>query len=1100
MSQSDNLTEAELRRRLAEAEAALAALRSGKADTLIGDAGPLLFQRKSAVEAQKQAEAALRESEARLRALLDSVEGIVWEADPTNFQFTYVSPKAEQLLGYPLSRWLEEPAFWADHIHPEDRDRAVSFCTEETRAGRNHEFEYRMLAADGRIVWLRDLVTVVAEQERPARLRGIMVDITARKQAEALLVCQTKVLELIATGAPLATTLSTLVQQLEAHEPGLLGSVLLLDEDGVHLRHGAAPSLPEAYNRAIDGLAIGPNVGSCGTAAFRGEAVVVEDIATDPLWKDYRELALAHGLRACWSTPIFDEQRRVLGTFAIYYRQPGRPAPEHLRCVEMATHLAAVAIQKLREEAALRESERRLATLMANLPGMAYRCANRPHWPMEFVSEGCAGLTGWPASALLQNRPAFGELIVEADRQFVWDTVQRALAARRPYELTFRIQTADGQLRWVWERGCGVFAPDGSLLFLEGFITDITERKQAEDRARRLAAFPELNADPVLEFAADGSLTYHNPAAQELVRRFGARDLQELMPPNSDQIIRDCLASGRPRLRVETRWGDRTLSWSFYPIEQLGVVHAYAGDITERKQVEEALRESEARFRRLFENSLVGIYRATPDGRILLANPTLVKMLRYPSFEALAQLNLEKDGFHPQSPRRLFKETMERDGVVRGLESVWICADGTAIYVRESAQAVRGPDGRIEYYDGVVEDITEQRRLEESLRQAQKMEAIGRLAGGVAHDFNNILAVIMMQSELLLTQGDVAESVRNGIQQIRAAAERAANLTRQLLAFSRRQVMQARDLDLNEVVTNLTKMLQRIIGEDVRLELHLHPTPLMTHADAGMLDQVLMNLAVNARDAMPKGGRLIIETTAREFSAAEAAALLDVKPGHYVGLRVSDTGCGIPPEILPRIFEPFFTTKEPGKGTGLGLATVFGIVKQHGGCIQVASEPGRGTTFEVYLPALAETTTAASEAESRPGPRGGTETILLVEDDADVRLVTRLTLERHGYRVLEAPDGLAALELWRQHRDAVALLLTDLVMPGELDGRELAQRLRADRPQLKVIYTSGYSPELAGRELHSRAGEAFLQKPCPAERLLETVRECLDAPLGATRA
>jgi nitrogen-specific signal transduction histidine kinase len=400
----------------------------------------------------------------------------------------------------------------------------------------------------------------------------------------------------------------------------------------------------------------------------------------------------------------------------------------------------------------------------------------------------------------------------------------------------------------------------------------------------------------------------------------------------------------------------------------------------------------------------------------------------------------------------------------------------------------------------VVEDITEQRRLEEELRQAQKLEAIGQLAGGVAHDFNNILAVIIMQTGLTAMEEGLTDTAREGLRQIHLAAERAANLTRQLLAFSRRQVMQPRDLDLNEVVTNLTKMLQRIIGEDVWLEMRLYPTPLMTHADAGMLDQVLMNLAVNARDAMPKGGRLIIETTAREISAAEAAALLDVKPGHYVGLSVSDTGCGIPPEILPRIFEPFFTTKEPGKGTGLGLATVFGIVKQHGGCIQVASEPGRGTTFEVYLPALAETTTAASEAESRPGPRGGTETILLVEDDADVRLVTRITLERHGYRVLEAPDGLAALELWRQHRDAVALLLTDLVMPGELDGRELAQRLRADRPQLKVIYTSGYSPELAGRELHSRSGEAFLQKPCPAERLLETVRECLDAPLGAKRA
>ena len=519
-------------------------------------------------------------------------------------------------------------------------------------------------------------------------------------------------------------------------------------------------------------------------------------------------------------------------------------------------------------------------------------------------------------------------------------------------------------------------------------------------------------------------------------------------------------------------------------------------DITARKRVE----ESQTLLAAAVEQAAEVVMITDTQTTIQYVNPAFEKVTGYTSEEAIGQNpRFLKSGKHDAAFYQRMWAVLTRGEAWSG-QFINKRKDATLYEEEATISPVRDPAGRIINYVAVLRDVTREAQLEEQLRQSQKLEAIGRLAGGVAHDFNNILAVILMQTELLLTQGDVAESVRDGIQQIRAAAQRAANLTRQLLAFSRRQVMQARDLDLNEVVTNLATMLQRIIGEDLRLELRLYPTPLMTHADAGMLDQVLMNLAVNARDAMPEGGRLISETTAREFSAAEAAALLDVKPGHYVGLRVSDTGCGIPPEILPRIFEPFFTTKEPGKGTGLGLATVFGIVKQHGGCIQVASEPGRGTTFEVYLPALAETTTAASEAESRPGPRGGTETILLVEDDADVRLVTRITLERHGYRVLEAPDGLAALELWRQHRDAVALLLTDLVMPGELDGRELAQRLRADRPQLKVIYTSGYSPELAGRELHSRSGEAFLQKPCPAERLLETVRECLDAPLGATRA
>jgi len=1277
MSQSDNLTEAELRRRLAEAEAALAALRSGKADTLIGDAGPLLFQLKSAVEVQMQAQealqAALKRSQRQQEAvatlavspaivagdLASAVEQItelaarvmgvermgVWLFDQQGDElrcvdlyesslnrhsagavlrrheyqrefdalFTaryvdaddpltdprtagYVDGYLKPLgitsmldavisargrnLGVLCFEHVNQPHHWEpdeiafacqisdqiallllnrerkqaeaalrrEHTLVEritsaspagitvvDRHGQITFAnpqaekilglTKEAITQRTYNAPaWRITALDGgpfpdeelpfrRVMATRKPVTDIRHAiewpdgrrvllsingapllDASGELEGAVFtvsDITEQLQAEALLACQTKVLELIATGASLATTLTRLIQEVEALHPGLLGSVLLLDKDGVHLRHGAAPSLPEAYNRAIDGLVIGPNVGSCGTAVFRGEAVVVEDIATDPLWKDYRELAMAHGLRACWSTPIFDEQRRVLGTFAIYYRKPGRPAPEHLRWVEMATHLAAVAIQKLREEAALRESERRLATLMANLPGMAYRCANQPQWPMEFVSEGCAGLTGWSASALLQNRPAFGELIVEADRQFVWDTVQRALAARRPYELTYRIRTADGQLRWVWERGCGVFAPDGSLLFLEGFITDITERKQAEDRIRRLAAFPELNPNPVLEFAADGSLTYHNPAAQELVRRSGARDLQEIMPPNSDQIIRECLASGRPCLRLEVRCGERTISWSFYPIEQLGVVHAYAGDITERKQAEVA----QARLATAIEQAAEAVVITDTQGTIQYVNPAFEKVTGYSREEAIGRnLRFLKSGKHDTEFYQRLWAVLTRGEVWRG-HFVNKRKDGTLYEEEATISPVRDAAGRIIHYVAVKRDVTHETQLEAQLLQAQKMEAIGRLAGGVAHDFNNILAVILMQTEFLLMSVDLSEGVRDGVQQVRTAAERAANLTRQLLLFSRRQVMQARDLDLNEVVTNLAKMLQRIIGEDVRLELHLHPTPLMTHADAGMLDQVLMNLAVNTRDAMPKGGRLIIETTAREFSPEEAAALPDVKPGHYVGLRVSDTGCGIPPEILPRIFEPFFTTKEQGKGTGLGLATVFGIVKQHGGSIQVASEPGRGTTFEVYIPALPAGSTQATAAESRTPPRGGTETILLVEDEPDVRQVTRVILEVHGYRVLEASDGRQALELWQQHRETIQLLFTDMVMPEGMSGRELSQRLRADRPQLKVLYTSGYSAELAGQELPP--GASFLQKPCSAELLLETVRRCLDAPSEA---
>ena len=385
----------------------------------------------------------------------------------------------------------------------------------------------------------------------------------------------------------------------------------------------------------------------------------------------------------------------------------------------------------------------------------------------------------------------------------------------------------------------------------------------------------------------------------------------------------------------------------------------------------------------------------------------------------------------------------------------------------------------------------ERRLLEAQLRQSQKMEAIGQLAGGIAHDFNNILATIIMQAELT-AMGELPGDSREGIAQIRAAAERAANLTRQLLLFSRRQVMQPRELDLNEIVAHLARMLQRIIGEDVTLQLHLHGAPVVTRADAGMLDQVLMNLAVNARDAMPAGGSLLIATSQRHLRQDRTSLDPDAVAGSYVCLRIADTGCGIGPDVLPRIFEPFFTTKPRDKGTGLGLATVFGIVKQHRGWIEVESREGEGTSFMIYLPAAPEPAVVASDPPRVPDQRGGDETILLAEDDPSVRALIRSTLAGQGYRVLEAANGADALACWSRHRDEIALLLTDLVMPGGMSGQQLAERLQQEVPALPVVFTSGYSAEIAGRELILKAGENFVQKPFPPSQLLMVVRRSLD--------
>jgi two-component system, cell cycle sensor histidine kinase and response regulator CckA len=415
--------------------------------------------------------------------------------------------------------------------------------------------------------------------------------------------------------------------------------------------------------------------------------------------------------------------------------------------------------------------------------------------------------------------------------------------------------------------------------------------------------------------------------------------------------------------------------------------------------------------------------------------------------------------------------------------------DGSLYQEDLSITPVLGPSGEIAHYVAIKRDISERQALEAQLRQAQKMEAVGRLAGGVAHDFNNLLGVIQGYGELLLKQVERGQPQREKLEQILTATQRAANLTRQLLAFSRRQVLEPRVLDLNAVVAESEKLLRPLVGEDVEIVVEAAPDVGRFRADAGQIGQVLMNLATNARDAMPGRGRLLIETANVVWDDREAQKRFNARAGRYVRLSVEDTGMGMDAEIRAHVFEPFFTTKERGKGTGLGLATVYGIVKQSGGVITVDSEPGRGTRFDIFLPRVAG---PADPPKPAPAPRvvTGTETILLAEDEDSLRNLARDLLAENGYRVLAAASGEEALAVAAAHRGPIRLLLTDVVMPG-MSGQELAERLRPLRPEMAVVYMSGYAEEAIAQRGTLARGARLMTKPFSIDDLARCVRDVL---------
>lgn len=646
----------------------------------------------------------------------------------------------------------------------------------------------------------------------------------------------------------------------------------------------------------------------------------------------------------------------------------------------------------------------------------------------------------------------------------------------------------------------------------------IAQRKEAQLRlaetAKRMQLLLESSGEGIYGTDLQGRCTFLNRTAAQLI----GRTPEEVLGRNAHELLRHHKLDGSPypeedcpifqifqtgrehRSESEVFWrADGTA----FPVEYSCRVTLEAGvatgsvvtftDITARQRAAEVLRESEQRFRQVTE-SIDEVFWLTDltKHQMVYISPAYERIWGRTCESLLASPASWMDAIHSEDRDRVKEAlTLQATGLY-DLEYRIVRPDGGERWIHDRAFPIQDAAGKVYRVAGVAADITKNRQLEEQFRQAQRMEAIGQFAGGIAHDFNNLLSVIQMQTSLLLTDPGVDSGIKGGIQEIMGAAERGADLTRRLLTFSRRETKRSKDLDLGEVLGNMIKLLRRIMGERISLETRFAPSLPLVNADPGMVEQVLMNLVINARDAMPDGGRLTVRLEKFELGAAEAAAKPGLAPGTFVCMQVCDTGCGIPRGTLPRIFEPFFTTKEDGKGTGLGLATVFGIVEQHHGKIEVESELNKGTTFKVFFPAL-QSLPVEAPAAPRPRPNWGNgELVLIVEDDLLVSALARTVLERYNYRILEAATTSAALAVWKEHHAVIDLLLTDFIIPGGISGPDLADKFLSDKPSLKVIYTSGYTDSIVAPRLSRHPGRRFLQKPFSVSDLTSTVRECLE--------
>jgi PAS domain S-box-containing protein len=987
-------------------------------------------------------------------------------------------------------------------------------------------------------------------------------DITDTKRAAGLLSGQTTVLEHIAAGEPLQNVLNSVTEFLEGQLGEIACSILLIDEKTKVFHVGASVGLPLVYNQAIEGLSIELLNTPCSVSASTAEAVIVPDIENGLLESSFLDLALSVGIRACWSYPIVSTTGQVLGTFAIYPRKPQTPGPDDSRLIEIATHLARIALERKRSEVELSEKNETLRALVQAAPAAIISCDLEGI--VQSWNPAAEQLFGWTQEEVL-GKPL--PTVPDEDMEValaIRDLIQRGGGFNG---LETRRKRKDGTILDVRISSAPLLDSDGSVRGVMAVVEDITERKHANAETLRQALVFETISDGVLIMDPDYNILDWNSAAERIfgytrAEMIGKQPVLLHHPTLNDKVEREIEQS----VNSSGRWaGELSIvrkDGSEGVVEVVVVLQRDSGgdpvsvigvnrDITERKRADAALCEANGRaiteYERLLDRlaalaeqfgaalDLTIVFHALRDfavatthcNRIFISlfdreqklctpvytfvdneerdvsKAATIEVCKNPQCRALTMADVvdANDLNKPSRCRAAFcpneGDSAELISLVvpmtvmgRVVGALEIQRSETLPFSAENATTIRMAANLAANAVENVRLFEQELSSAEQLRQSQKMEAIGRLAGGVAHDFNNMLTAITGYCDLSLRNLRRDDPLHRNLEEIKRAGDRAAALTRQLLAFSRKQVLQPKVIDLNSIVTDLNRMLHRLIGEDIELQTKLRSDLWQLKADPGQIEQVIVNLIVNARDAMPKGGTLAIET-ANVFLGKEESAKFSILAGPYVMLSVKDSGVGMDEKTRDRIFEPFFTTKELGKGTGLGLSTVYGTVRQSGGHISVESSVNKGTTFRVYLPKVDGELSAVKKSSPQNTLPQGTETILLVEDDEAVRNLARQILEMCGFKTLVASSGGEALLLSEQFDGEIDLMVTDMVMP-QMTGQALAERFSSLRPKMTVLYMSGYTENAVGSPSVLEDANMFMQKPFMPDVFARKIREILD--------